>query len=96
MLTINPFSVLSGVMPSVAMQVFVILMIILVIAGTVLDMIHKKNVKYFFENAKKAKESATRSLNSSEKTSIVFNYFFSHFHILSPHAEYTNGTFFES
>ena len=71
MLTINPFSVLSGVMPSVAMQVFVILMIILVIAGTVLDMIHKKNVKYFFENAKKAKESATRDVGTGEKATII-------------------------
>ncbi|MEC7832508.1 MAG: adenylyl-sulfate reductase [Pseudomonadota bacterium] len=71
MLTINPFSMLSSVMPSIAMQIFVILMIILVIGGTILDMIHKKNVKYFFENAKKAKESATRTVSTGEKASII-------------------------
>ena len=71
MLTINPFSELSGFIPYIAMQVFVIVMIILVIGGTVLDMIHKKNVKYFFENAKKAKESATRTVSVGEKTTIV-------------------------
>ncbi|MEC9205739.1 MAG: adenylyl-sulfate reductase [Pseudomonadota bacterium] len=71
MLAINPFSELSASIPSVAMQVFVILMILLVIGGTVLDMIHKKNVKYFFENAKKAKESATRDVSTGEKASII-------------------------
>ena len=71
MLAINPFSELSASIPSVAMQVFVILMILLVIGGTVLDMIHKKYVKYFFENAKKAKESATRDVSTGEKASII-------------------------
>ena len=35
------------------------------------DIIHKKNVKYFFENAKKAKKSATRELGTGEKASII-------------------------
>ena len=58
MLTTNPFSVLSETVPSIAMQSFVIVMGLLVVLGTLLDIIHKKNVKYFFENAKKAKKSA--------------------------------------
>ena len=53
------------------MQAFVIAMIILVIAGTVVDMIHKKNVKYFFENAKKAKKQATKTVSVGKKTSII-------------------------
>ena len=53
------------------MQAFVIAMIILVVAGTVVDMIHKKNVKYFFENARKAKKQATRTVSSGKKISIV-------------------------
>ena len=72
MITINPFFKLSEFVPIISMQLFVILMIILVIVGTLLDMIHKKNVKYFFDNAKKAKKSAKRSINNSEKVSIVF------------------------
>ncbi len=71
MITINPFSELSEFIPSIAMQAFVIAMIILVVAGTVIDMIHKKNVKYFFENAKKAKKQATRTVSVGKKTSIV-------------------------
>ena len=72
MITINPFSELAKIVPSITMQSFVVLIIILVMVGTFFDMIHKKNVKYFFENAKKAKKSATRSVNVAEKTSIVF------------------------
>jgi len=69
--TINPFSELSEFISSIAMQTFVLAMIILVVAGTVIDMIHKKNVKYFFENAKKAKKQATKTVNAGKKTSIV-------------------------
>jgi len=71
MLTINPFSVLSEIVPPLAMQVFLITMIGLVILGTLVDIIHKKNVKYFFENAKKAKKNATRELGAGEKVSII-------------------------
>ena len=53
------------------MQSFVILMITLVIIGTLVDIIHKKNVKYFFENAKKAKKSAKKTLSTKKKTSVV-------------------------
>ena len=72
MITINPFSELSELVPSITIKLFVLAMIILVLVGTLFDIIHKKNVKYFFENAKKAKKSATRSVNTGEKASIVF------------------------
>ena len=71
MLTTNPFSVLSETVPSIAMQSFVIVMGLLVVLGTLLDIIHKKNVKYFFENAKKAKKSAKKTLTAGEKTAVV-------------------------
>ena len=53
------------------MQSFVIVMGLLVIIGTLVDIIHKKNVKYFFENAKKAKKSAKKVLTTSEKTTVI-------------------------
>ncbi len=71
MITTNPFSVLSETVPSIAMQSFVIVMGLLVVLGTLLDIIHKKNVKYFFENAKKAKKSAKKTLTTGEKTAVV-------------------------
>ena len=71
MITNNPFSVLSETIPVIAMQGFVIVMGLLVVLGTLVDIIHKKNVKYFFENAKKAKKSAKKTLTAGEKTSVV-------------------------
>ena len=67
----NPFLLLSETVPTILMQIFVIVMALLVIIGTLLDIIHKKNVKYFFENAKKAKLSAQKTLTSSEKISVI-------------------------
>jgi hypothetical protein len=71
MFTINPFSELTGFISPFAMQVYVIAMVILVVGGTLLDTIHKKSAKYFFENAEKAKALATKSLSGGEKASIA-------------------------
>ena len=71
MFTINPFSVLAETVPSIVMQGFVVLMVLLIVTGTLLDIIHKKNVKYFFENAKKAKKNATKELSTSERIAVV-------------------------
>ena len=71
MLLINPFSILAETVSPIYMQVFVIVMAILVVVGTLLDIIHKKNVKYFFNNAKKAKLSATKTLSTGEKISVI-------------------------
>ena len=72
MITSNPFSILAQTVPVFAMQAFIIVMGLLVIIGTLVDIIHKKNVKYFFENAKKAKKSAKKILTTSEKATVVF------------------------
>ena len=71
MFTTNPFSILAETVPPIALQSFVIVMIALVIIGTLVDIIHKKNVKYFFENAKKAKLSATKELGTGERASVI-------------------------
>ena len=55
MITNNPFSTLAETIPSVAMQGFVIAMAALTLVGVLIDILHKKNVKYFFDNAKKQK-----------------------------------------
>ena len=71
MLSTNPFSILAETVSPIFMQWFVIVMAILVVVGTLLDIIHKKNVKYFFENAKKAKLSAIKTLSTGEKISVI-------------------------
>ena len=71
MFTINPFSELSGLISPLAMQLYVVAMILLVIGGTVLDMIHKKSAEYFFRNAEKAKAEASRKVSIVEKSTIA-------------------------
>jgi ABC-type multidrug transport system fused ATPase/permease subunit len=69
----NPFAsadLLALISPTV-MQFYVIAMFLLVVGGTLLDVMHKKSAQYFFENAEKAKKVATREVSSSEKTSIA-------------------------
>ena len=71
MITNNPFSALSEIISPIAMQGFAIAMIGLVALGTLIDIIHKKNVKYFFDNAKKAKKSAKIKLSTATKPIIA-------------------------
>lgn len=73
MITVNPFIELSsalGISP-IAMQIYVIAMVVLVVGGTLLDMYHKKSSKYFFENSEKAKKIATRQVGGGEKVSMA-------------------------
>ena len=71
MIAINPFSQLSEFVPSIAIQAYLFAMVILAALGTLIDIIHKKNVKYFFNNAKKAKLSATKTLSTGKKISVI-------------------------
>ena len=71
MLQTNPFSILAETVAPFAMQTFIIAMILLIALGTIIQMIHHKNLTYFFNNAKKAKLSATKKLGIGEKTSII-------------------------
>jgi len=71
MMSINPYSILAESIPSVFIQGFVILMLALIFFGTVIQMIHHKNITYFFNNAKKAKLSAEKELGTGEKVTII-------------------------
>ncbi|HWA39496.1 MAG TPA: hypothetical protein VG873_16700 [Burkholderiales bacterium] len=55
MFEINPFASLSGSMSPAVMQGFVILMAVLVAAGTLFDVVHKGSARYFFDNFRKKK-----------------------------------------
>jgi len=71
MLSTNPFYELSTFISPAIMQGYVILMVLLVIAGTILDMMHKQSAQYFFENAKRAQRNAKRTLSGGEKASFA-------------------------
>jgi len=70
-ITGNPFADLSAHISPTVMQIYVVAMVLLVIGGTVLDMIHKKSAKYFFENTEKAKASAKRTVDTGEKMGLA-------------------------
>lgn len=71
MFTSNPFAALSASIPTDYMQGYIVVMVLLVMGGTILDMLHKKSAQYFFENAKKAQKSARRSVGGGEKVAIA-------------------------
>ena len=67
MFTANPFTDLADLITPAMMQAYIVAMIIAVAAGTIIDVVHKKSAKYFSENAKKAQQSARRTVSGGEK-----------------------------
>ncbi len=65
----NPFSELP--VPAIAMQIYVVLMVLAVVAGTIFDVIHKKSARYFFEAAERSKAARTREVDGGEKAGIA-------------------------
>ena len=55
MFVTNPFASLPGGLSAGSMQTYVVLMVLAVIAGTLLDMVHKGSAKYFFANWRKTR-----------------------------------------
>ena len=71
MMSLNPYSTLAETIPAIFIQGFVLLMLGLIFFGTVIQMVHHKNLTYFLNNSKKAKLSAERKLGTGERVSII-------------------------
>ena len=71
MIETNPFAMLSEIVPVIVMQGFILGMLALILLGTIVQMVHHKNITYFFNNAKKAKLQATREVGVAEKAKIL-------------------------
>jgi hypothetical protein len=71
MFTSNPFAELSTWIAPSVIQAYIVLMIILVLAGTIIDVLHKKSGKYFSENMRKSKAMATKKVGVVGMTSIA-------------------------
>ncbi len=67
----NPFSLISEFISPVVMQAYVALMIFAVVAGTVVDVVHKGSAKYFAQYKEKTKARATRQLGGAENVSMA-------------------------
>ncbi|MGE3162348.1 MAG: hypothetical protein AB7K53_09970 [Burkholderiales bacterium] len=70
MFSINPFAALWASLSPALMQAYVVLMVVLVIAGTLFDVVHKGSAKYFFQNMK-AKAKRAKPLGGGELVSIA-------------------------
>ena len=70
MLSINPFGALSASIPPGVMHAYVVLMVVLVAAGTLFDIVHKGSARYFFENWRRHKTNA-KELGGGELASIA-------------------------
>lgn len=69
MFTTNPFSQLTPLISAETMQIFIIVMVLLVIGGTIFDVIHKKSGQYFFANLRRPKDA--RPIGGGEKAVIA-------------------------
>jgi hypothetical protein len=67
----NPFAEVSASIPSSFMQTFVVVMAILVVAGTVFDVIHKKSLKYFAASWDAGKTNGSRQVSGGEVASLA-------------------------
>jgi predicted small integral membrane protein len=71
MFTINPFAELSATISPVVMQTYIVVMILLVVGGTLFDIIHKRSAKYFFDNWRNANKNGTRQVDGGEMVSMA-------------------------
>ncbi len=71
MFTSNPFAELSASIPAAVMQSYVVIMVVLVAAGTLFDIVHKGSAKYFFDNWRKSKNKGAKQLGGGELASIA-------------------------
>ena len=71
MFTSNPFAELSAHVSPAIMQAYVIAMAVLVVAGTLFDIIHKKSARYFFENWRNSRARAKKRVGAGETIAIA-------------------------
>ena len=66
MFTSNPFAELSAFISPAVMQTYVVVMILLVAGGTLLDILHKRSGRYFFDHWRNARNNGTRQVGGGE------------------------------
>jgi hypothetical protein len=71
MFTSNPFAELSASVPPAAMQTYVVVMALLVVVGTIVDIVHKRSARYFFDNWRNSKKKAKQQVGGGEMISIA-------------------------
>jgi hypothetical protein len=63
MFATNPFAELSASISPAVMQAYVVIMIVLVAAGTLFDIVHKGSARYFFDHWRKSKSKGSQQID---------------------------------
>ena len=71
MFTSNPFAAVTDFLPAAAMQIYIVLMVLAVIVGTLFDVHHKGSGKFFAQRREKSNAAALRELSGGETISIA-------------------------
>jgi hypothetical protein len=71
MFVFNPFALAAQWVPPLAMQVYLVLLILAVAVGTSLDTLHKGSARFFAQSRQKANARARRQLGSIEVTTLA-------------------------
>jgi hypothetical protein len=71
MFSSSPFSELSASIPPIIMQAYVVVMFLLVVIGTVFDVMHKRSARYFFDNWRNSRNKAKRPIGSVNMVSVA-------------------------
>ena len=76
MFTNNPFAELSASISPAIMQTYVIVMVILVVAGTLFDVLHKRSARYFFDSWRNSKNKGSKQVGGGEMFSLAIRTLF--------------------
>jgi len=71
MFTDNPFAALSASLSPAVMQTYVVILIVLVAAGTLFDIVHKGSARYFFDHWRKSKSKVSKQIGGGELVSLA-------------------------
>ena len=71
MFATNPFAAMADMLPANAMQIYVVLAVLAVVAGVLYDIAHKGSAKYFFANWRTTKAKASQPVGGGEMVSIA-------------------------
>lgn len=71
MFTSNPFADVTAFLSPFTLQLYVVLMVLAVAAGTLYDMLHKSSAKFFAGRVEKSKAAATRKLSGAQTATLA-------------------------
>ena len=71
MFTDNPFAALTDFLPPLVMQVYIVLMTLAVVVGTLFDVYHKGSAKFFARLREKSEAAAQRRLSGGETIALA-------------------------